>query len=265
LRITATLAGVLDYIAEQCATDVVAITHDDDLQVIEEVDTLTADSVEDFLRQNEMGVLVENGAAILHEDEEPKVLDDAKLIFYAEAELGGELVPLVLHPVLAKYLLHLDIAHQAVDHDYGLPNEELTCPAVHPPMPLIKLESHQGYPQIITIQASSDSLVGVTVQDVVRAIHEDVRKLSRRREWTKLNIADRVAVDDAFRERCNTEEELAQGPCRVDYLRGRNRIQILPKLSPDGEMLPAPEAPVEDLTEHLDELNVAGPSRIPTR
>lgn len=209
-------------------------------------------------------------AAILHEDEEPKVLDDAKLIFYAEAELGvrylflelgtstnfvtttqGELVPLVLHPVLAKYLLQLDIAHHAVDHDYFLPNEELTCPAVHPPMPLIKLESHQGYPQIITIQASSDSLVGVTVQDVLRAIHEDVRKLSRRREWTKLNHADRVAVDEAFRERCNTEEELAQGPCRVDYLRGRNRIQILPKLSPDGEMLPAPEAPVEDLTEHL--------------
>jgi hypothetical protein len=70
-------------------------------------DTLTADSVEDFLRQNEIGVLVENGgmcpasplgrreelnasltAAILHEDEEPKVLDEVKLIFYAVAELG---------------------------------------------------------------------------------------------------------------------------------------------------------------------------------
>lgn len=209
-------------------------------------------------------------AALLHEDEEPKVLDEAKLIFYAEAELGvrylflelgrstklatvtqGELVPLVLHPVLAKYLLELDIATQAVDYDYDLPNEELTSPAVHPPMPLIRLESHQGYPQIITVQASNDSLVGVNVQDVLRAIQEDVRKLSRRREWTKLNAEDRAAVDDAFRERCNTEEELAQGPCRVDYLRGRNRIQILPKLSPDGEMLPAPGAPVEDLTEHL--------------
>lgn len=163
----------------------------------------------------------------------------------------GELVPLVLHPVLEKYFLQLDIAHQAVDHDYDLPNEELSSPAVHPPMPFINLESYQGYPQIITVQASSDSLVGVTVQDVLTAIHEDVRKPSRRREWTKLNTADRVAVDEAFRERCNTEEELAQGPCRVDYLRGRNKIQVLPKLSPDGEMLPAPEAPVEDLTEHL--------------
>jgi len=161
------------------------------------------------------------------------------------------LVPLVLHPVLDKYLLKLDIANQSVDHDYDLPNEELTSPAVHPPMQLIRLESHQGYPQLITVQAPSDSLVGVTVQDVLRAIHEDVRKLSRRREWTKLNAEDRVAVDDAFRERCSTEEELAQGPCRVDYLRGRDRIEILPKLSPSGEMLPAPEVPLEDLTEHL--------------
>jgi hypothetical protein len=165
--------------------------------------------------------------------------------------IQGELVPLAIHPVLEKYLLQLDIANQAVDHDYNLPNEELTAPAVHPPMQLLRLESHQGYPQVITVQASSSSLVGVTVQDVLRAIHEDVRKLSRRREWTKLNAEDRAAVDDAFRERCQTEEELAQGPCRVDYLRGRNKILVLPKLSPDGEMLPAPGAPVEDLTEHL--------------
>jgi hypothetical protein len=161
------------------------------------------------------------------------------------------LVPLVLHPVLAKYLLQLDIVSQSVEHDYDLPIEELTSPAVHPPMPLIRLESHQGYPQLITVQASSDSLVGVTVQDVLKAIHEDVRKLSRRREWTRLNAEDRLAVDEAFRDRCGTEEELAQGPRRVDYLRRRNRIQIFPKLSPEGEMLPAPEAPLEDLSEHL--------------
>ena len=34
-------------------------------------------------------------------------------------------------------------------------------------------------------------------------------------------------------------EELGQGPCRIDYLGGRDRLQILPKDSPIGEILPA--------------------------
>jgi hypothetical protein len=114
----------------------------------------------------------------------------------------------------------------------------------------LKLENHQGYPQPIVIQVSNDSAgTAVTVQDVLRTIHEDVRKLSRRREWTKLNTEERAAVDAAFRDRCTTEEELGQGPCRIDYLRGRDRLQILPKLSPDGEMLPAPIIPEEVLRE----------------
>lgn len=158
----------------------------------------------------------------------------------------GELVPLVLHPVLAKYLLKLDIANQPVDHDYDLPKEEISSAATHPPMMSLKLENHQGYPQIITVQASSDAPgTGVTVQDVLRTIHEDVRKLSRRREWTRLNAEERAAVDNAFRERCMTEEELGQGPRRIDYLRGRDRLQILPKLSPDGMLLPPPMIPAD--------------------
>jgi len=163
----------------------------------------------------------------------------------------GELVPLVLHPALAKYYLTLDISSQGVDHDYNLPNEELTSPAIDPPMSSLKLENHQGYPQSITVQASteSDSPDGVTVQDVLRTINEDSRKPSRRREWTKLSAEERAAVDGSFRERCKTEEELGQGPCRIDYLRGRNKLQILPRLSPDGEMLPAPEIPEEVLRE----------------
>ncbi len=44
----------------------------------------------------------------------------------------GELVPLALHPVLEKYYLTLDISSQGVDHDYDLPNEEFSSPAVHP-------------------------------------------------------------------------------------------------------------------------------------
>ena len=112
-------------------------------------------------------------------------------------------------------------------------------------MSSLKLENHQGYPQIISIELPSV----ISVQDVLRTIHEDVRKHSRRKEWTKLSVEERGAVDGAFRERCKTEDELGQGPCRIDYLRGRDRLQILPKLSPDGEMLPAPMIPEEVLRE----------------
>ncbi|KAI9452340.1 hypothetical protein F5148DRAFT_1289653 [Russula earlei] len=243
------LIGVLDYIAEKSPENTLAIAHDDDLHLVEEVDVLTADAVEDFLRQNEINVLVENGAAILHEEDEPQVPEEVKAIFYAEAELKGELVPLILHPVLWKYLLKIDISKQAVDHDYDLPHEDMASSAVHPPMASLKLENHQGYPQLITVEASSESPSGVTVQDVLRTIHEDFRIVSRRREWIKLNVDERAGVDIAFRGRCRTEDELGQGPCRIDFLHGRNRLQILPKLSPDGEMLPAPVIPVELLRE----------------
>jgi hypothetical protein len=157
----------------------------------------------------------------------------------------GELVPLVLHPALSKYFIKLEISSQSTDHDYNLPNEELTSPAVHPPMPSIKLDNHQGYPQPINVQASSDSPGGVTVQDVLKTIQEDLRTPSRRREWSKLNAEGQAAVDAAFRKRGMTEDELGQGLCRIDYLRGRNRLQVLPQLSPDGEMLPAPTQPEE--------------------
>ena len=158
----------------------------------------------------------------------------------------GELVPFVLHPVLSKYLLKLDIANQPVEHDYDLPREDITSPASHPPMCLLRLENHQGYPQIITVQACSDaSSIGVTVQDVLMAVHEDVRTLSRRHEWAKLSAEERAQIDVAFRERCKTEEELSQGPCRVDYMRGRDKLQILPKFSSSGEMFPAPLVPEE--------------------
>lgn len=101
----------------------------------------------------------------------------------------------------------------------------------------LKLENHQGYPQVITVQASSDSpSIGVTVQDVLRTIHEDARTPSRRYEWTKLSAEEREQVDAAFRGRCRTEEELGKGPCRIDYLQGRDRIQILPKHSLSGGM-----------------------------
>lgn len=147
----------------------------------------------------------------------------------------GELVPFVLHPVLSKYLLKLDITDQPVEHDYDLPREDITSPASHPPTQLLKLENHQGYPQLITVQASSASpSIGVTVEDVLRTIHKDVRTLSGRHEWAKLNAEERAQVDVAFRERCRTEEDLGQGPCRIDYLQGRDMLQILPRFPPSG-------------------------------
>jgi len=204
-------------------------------------------------------------AAVLYDEwDNVQIPNIAKVVFYAEAKLEvryrplqleifmkliimsqGELVPLVLHPVLWKYFLKVDINNQSVDHDYDLPKEELNSPAVDPPMLSLMLENHQGYPQVVTVQATSDSQsVGVTVQDVLRATHEDVGTLIRRREWTRLNAEGRAAVEIAFRERCRTDEELGQGPCRVDFLCGRDSLQILPKLSPDGPVLPAAAMPV---------------------
>jgi len=215
------LIGVLDYISEKCPENTIAIAHENDLQSVEEVEVMTADAVEGFLRQNETNVLIENGVALLQEEETPDVPEEKKAIFYAAAELKGDLVPLELHPVLSKYYITLDISNQGVDHDYGLPTEELTSPAVDPPLLSLKLENHQGYPQSITVQLSTDSPTGITVQDVLKTINEDLRKPSRRREWIKLNAEERAAVDGAFRERCRT------------------------RLSHDGEMLPAPIIPDE--------------------
>jgi len=222
--------------------------------------------VEGFLRQNEIGVLIENGAAILQDEEDPPIPDEAKAIFHAEVELAGEQVPLILHPVLSEYLLKIDISDLPVDYDHDLPNEELTSPAVHPPLSSLKLENHQGYPQPIVIEASNDSPDScITVQDVLRSVHEDMKRPSRRREWSQLHADDRVAVDGVFRARCKTGRDLGQGPCRIDYLRGRDRLQILPRRSPNEESLPAPEVPEEVTRGTLDESSVAGPSRIPIR
>jgi hypothetical protein len=153
-----------------------------------------------------------------------------------------------LHPVLERYLLKLDMNNQP-DHDYDLPREEIDSSAMHPPMLSVTLENHQGYPQSINVQASSDFPdIGITVRDVLTVINEDVKRPSRRREWTKLRAEERAGVDIAFRERCKTEEELGQGPCRIDYLRGRNKLQVLPKVSLDGVIHPLPAAdPIEPL------------------
>jgi hypothetical protein len=135
------------------------------------------------------------------------------------------------------------------DHDYDLPNEEMNSPAVYPPVPSLKLESHQGYPQIITVEASSDTRgVGITVQEVLRTLHEDLRMPFPRRELSKSGAEERAEINAAFLERCKSDEELSNGPRRIDRLGGRDRLQILPKFGPDGsEMIPASSLPTSTL------------------
>jgi hypothetical protein len=107
---------------------------------------------------------------------------------------------------------------------------------------MLKLENRQGYPRHIIVRSSSDSPgAGITVQDVLRTIHEDMRTLSCRRDWTRLNAKERAAVNVAFSRRCRTQTELSEGPRRIDYLCGRNRLQILQKHSPHGDILSALE------------------------
>jgi hypothetical protein len=138
---------------------------------------------------------------------------------------------------LEKYYLKLDMNNSS-DHDYDLPKEELNSPAVHPPVLSLKLENHQGYPRIITAETSGDTQgVGVTVKEVLRTLHEDLRTQFPRLELSKLSPEQRARVNAAFIERSKTERELSKGPRRIDHLGGRDRLQILPKIGPDGRDL----------------------------
>lgn len=95
----------------------------------------------------------------------------------------GELVPLILHPALSKYLLTIDITNQPIEYDYNLLKEEMTSPASYPPVYSLNLENCQGYPHLITVQVSNNSpSTGVTVQDVLNTIHEEMRTPACRHE-----------------------------------------------------------------------------------
>jgi len=152
---------------------------------------------------------------------------------------GGP-VQLDIHPVLTKYLLKLEIT-ESPDYDYDLPNEEMTSPAVYPHMQTLRLEYFQGYPQVISLDASSDSQgADVTVEDVLRTIHEDLSKPSLKRELGTFARGDQMAIRDMFRKRCKSEEERSKGLYRIDYLRGRDKLLILPRHPLDGTSLPTP-------------------------
>ena len=122
----------------------------------------------------------------------------------------GESLPLIVHPVLVKYL-KFDIT-QPLDHDFGLPKEEFFSSAVYPPVHELILENEQGLPQNIEVQASNKrSGIGVTVEDVLKSIGADLQKSSS----------------------------------RINYLRGRNRLQVFPRqaFSEEEEELVQPLMP----------------------
>ena len=140
--------------------------------------------------------------------------------------------------MLTKYLLKLEIT-ESPDYDYDLANEEMTSPAVYPHTQILRLEYSQGYPQVISLDASSDSQgADVTVEDVLRTIHEDLSKPSSKRELGTFARGDQMAIRDMFRKRCKSEEERSKGLYRIDYLRGRDKLQILPRHPLDGTSLP---------------------------
>ena len=128
-----------------------------------------------------------------------------------------------------EYFLKFDIASQPLDHDFGLPTEAILSSAVHPPVHMLVLENEQGLPQNIEVMASDNgSGLGVTVKDVLITIGAELRIFSNRSEWVTLDEDTRREVEDSFKNRAGTENT-ASDLQRVDYLRGRNRLQIFPK------------------------------------
>jgi hypothetical protein len=127
--------------------------------------------------------------------------------------------------VLSEYLLRLKITGP-VDRDYDLPPEDITSLAVHPPMLSLILENHQGYPELIYIRASSG--VGVTVEDVLRTIHEELRRPLPRSRLTKLFNVGRYLINTLFYAGRETNQQ-GVGSCRFEHLGGRDRLQVLPK------------------------------------
>ena len=169
-------------------------------------------------------------------DEEDEVPFEERLSFFALANTGilapltcpgehatgsfsleSEPIPLVVHPALMQYLLKLDIVSQPPDHDFGLPTEELLSSAVHPPVLTLILEPMQGYLQKIEVQASDKgSRVGVTVEDVLKMVGAHFRLASIHREWSRPPSRVGREPKTKTRSRC------------IDYLSGRNRLQIFP-------------------------------------
>ncbi|KAH9953161.1 hypothetical protein BC827DRAFT_170174 [Russula dissimulans] len=109
------------------------------------------------------------------------------------------------------------------------------------------LENHQGYPEPIHIWASSG--VGVTVEDVLRTIHEELRMPLPRSRLTKLFNVGRYLLNGLVHAgRRTKQQDIAS--CRFEHLGGRDRLQVLPKHPVEDT---APRGPRLYSTESLDE------------
>ncbi|KAI9432855.1 caspase domain-containing protein [Lactarius indigo] len=156
-----------------------------------------------------------------------------------------------------KHLLKIDIAFQPPDFDFGLPAEELLSSAVHPPVHLLVLENERGLPQNIEVHASDKrSEIGVTIEDVLKTLNVYLRKPPGQRERAPLNEDPRRGVD----EDSARAEEISRFWWRwIDYLRGRNGLQIFPK-----HPLPGEDDRISRLLPHNPTSNVPVLIRLPT-
>ncbi|KAN0114033.1 hypothetical protein V8E52_007182 [Russula decolorans] len=83
--------------------------------------------------------------------------------------------------------------------------KEINAPAAYPHM-LSQLEGHQGYPQIITVEASVDS----------RGIGHEEALFGH--ELSELGVDEPAEISATFGETCKSEEGLSKGPRRIDQL-----------------------------------------------
>ena len=135
---------------------------------------------------------------------------------------------------MTKYNIKLN----SLDHDY----EELTYSAVYPPMLSLKLENCQGYPRTVNADAFSDVRgADITVQDVLRAIHEDLRIPFSKRELNKLGVEERTAIRAAFKEDARVKRILAKASVGLTtWAEGTGSRFCRP---PEGALIPSPPLP----------------------
>lgn len=132
-----------------------------------------------------------------------------------------------MHPVLTEYLLKLDITTQSHDFDFGLLAKDLLSSAVHPPA-LTQIPKHkQPYQQNIEVQVSDKgSGIRLTVEDVLKTVGANLRLSSCHRKWSGLDNDGHREVEASFEDRARTEDERNSGIRHVDFLGGRNRLQV---------------------------------------
>lgn len=132
-----------------------------------------------------------------------------------------------MHPVLTEYLLKLDITSPPHDFNFGLPAKDLLSSAVRPPARTQILTHKRCHQQNPGVQLSDKwSGVGVTVEDVLKIVGANPRLSPSHRKWSDQGDDGRRDVEAAFEDRGRAEDERGGDIRHIDYLGGRNRLQI---------------------------------------